>query len=76
METASGQDEPRRRTGGRSARVLEAVAHAALEELSESGIENFSIQSVAARAGVSSSSLYRRWSNRAALIAFACSRHT
>lgn len=70
------QDGPRRRTGGRSARVLEAVANAALQELSESGIENFSLPAVANRAGVSSSSLYRRWPNKAALIAFACGRHT
>lgn len=76
MKVASEQDEPRRRTGGRSARVLDSVANAALQELSESGVENFSLPSVAARAGVSSSSLYRRWSNKAALIAFACGRHT
>ena len=76
MEVPRAQDEPRRRTGGRSARVLEAVAGAALQELSESGIENFSLPAVAARAGVSSSSLYRRWPNKAALIAFACGRHT
>lgn len=76
MEAASEQDPLRRRTGGRSARVLEAVANAALQELEESGIENFSLPSVAARAGVSSSSLYRRWPNKAALIAFACGRHT
>lgn len=76
METDNEQDTPRRRTGGRSARVLDSVANAALLELSESGVENFSLPSVAARAGVSSSSLYRRWSNKAALIAFACGRHT
>jgi len=65
---------PRRREGGRSARVLDAVADAALMELSENGIENFSIPRIAARAGVSSSSLYRRWSNKAALIGFAGGR--
>jgi AcrR family transcriptional regulator len=65
---------PRRREGGRSARVLDAVADAALLELSENGIENFSIPRVAARAGVSSSSLYRRWPNKAALIGFAGGR--
>lgn len=42
-----------------------------LEELSESGIEAFSIPQVAVRAGVSNSSLYRRWPNKAALISFA-----
>ena len=76
MPAVTGEAGPRRRTGGRSARVLEAVADAALEELTENGIENFSLPSVAARAGVSSSSLYRRWPNKAALIAFACGRHT
>jgi AcrR family transcriptional regulator len=73
---ASAAGEPRRRTGGRSARVLDAVARAVLEDLDESGIEDFSIPQVAARAGVSNSSLYRRWPNKAALIAFAGSRNS
>jgi AcrR family transcriptional regulator len=47
-----------------------------LEELNASGIENFSIPQVAVRAGVSNSSLYRRWPNKAALIAFAGSRNS
>lgn len=71
-----GANEPRRRTGGRSARVLDAVAQAVLDELKESGIEDFSIPQVAARAGVSNSSLYRRWPNKAALISFAGSRNS
>lgn len=73
---AGEANEPRRRTGGRSARVLDAVARAVLEELNESGIEDFSIPQVAARAGVSNSSLYRRWPNKAALIAFAGGRNS
>ena len=68
------KEGPRRRTGGRSARVLDAVADAVLKELAESGIENFSIPAVAARAGVSSSSIYRRWPSKAALIAFSSGR--
>lgn len=56
--------------------MLDAVARAVLEELNESGIEDFSIPQVAARAGVSNSSLYRRWPNKAALIAFAGSRNS
>jgi AcrR family transcriptional regulator len=56
--------------------VLDAVARAVLEELNESGMEGFSIPQVAARAGVSNSSLYRRWPNKAALIAFAGSRNS
>lgn len=74
--TAVAASEPRRRTGGRSARVLDAVARAVLEELDATGIENFSIPQVAARAGVSNSSLYRRWPNKAALISFAGSRNS
>jgi AcrR family transcriptional regulator len=68
--------KPRRRTGGRSARVLDAVARAVLEELNASGMEGFSIPQVAIRAGVSNSSLYRRWPNKAALISFAGSRNS
>lgn len=74
-ETAApGSAVPRRRTGGRSARVLEAVERAVIDELKEFGIEDFSIPRVASRAGISSSSLYRRWANKAALIAFAGGR--
>ncbi|MBC5768220.1 TetR/AcrR family transcriptional regulator [Ramlibacter albus] len=73
-ELAVADEGPRRRMGGRSARVLDAVANAVLEELGESGIEEFSIPRVAARAGVSSSSVYRRWPNKATLIAFAGDR--
>ncbi len=73
-EPVDVQAEPRRRTGGRSARVLDAVANAVMEELAESGMEDFSIPRVAARAGVSSSSVYRRWPNKATLIAFAGDR--
>lgn len=62
---------PRRRVGGRSARVLEAVANAVLREMEETGIENLSIPRIADRAGVSSSSIYRRWPTKSALIAFA-----
>jgi AcrR family transcriptional regulator len=67
---------PRRRTGGRSARVMAAVAQAVMDELAESGIENFSIPKVAARAGVSSSSIYRRWPTKTDLITFAAARQT
>lgn len=73
---AAGLGEPRRRTGGRSARLLDAVARAVLEELNERGIEAFSIPQVAVRAGISNSSLYRRWPNKAALISFAGGRNS
>jgi AcrR family transcriptional regulator len=73
--TIDQENEPKRRTGGRSARVMDAVAEAVLAQLATNGIENFSIPQVAARAGISNSSLYRRWPTKAALIAFAGSRN-
>ncbi|MES2185845.1 MAG: TetR/AcrR family transcriptional regulator [Pseudomonadota bacterium] len=67
---------PKRRTGGRSALVLQAVARAVMDELAECGIENFSVPKVAGRAGVSSSSIYRRWPTKADLIVFAGAHHS
>jgi AcrR family transcriptional regulator len=72
---AAGGAGPRRRTGGRSARVMAAVADAVMSELTESGLGDFSIPKVAARSGVSSSSIYRRWLTKADLITFAAARH-
>ncbi len=49
------------RPGGRSARVQEAV-HAAVRELeAEVGREGLTVPLVAARAGVTPSTIYRRW---------------
>lgn len=61
----------RRRTGGRSAKVLSSVADAVMAELVESGVEEFSIPRVAARAELHTSSIYRRWPNKWELISFA-----
>jgi AcrR family transcriptional regulator len=49
------------RTGGRSARVREAIVAAAFDELIESGYAGLSVEAVAARAGVNKSTVYRRW---------------
>ncbi|MEU6187582.1 TetR/AcrR family transcriptional regulator [Nocardia sp. NPDC047038] len=59
---------PRKRTGGRSARVREAVLTATLEQVTEFGIEGLSIGDVAARAGVAETTIYRRWGTRTALV--------
>ncbi|WP_070108482.1 TetR/AcrR family transcriptional regulator [Burkholderia plantarii] len=49
------------RPGGRSARVQEAV-HAAVRELErESGRDQLTVPAIAARAGVTPSTIYRRW---------------
>ncbi|MFD6449399.1 MULTISPECIES: TetR/AcrR family transcriptional regulator [unclassified Nocardia] len=60
---------PRKRTGGRSARVRDAVLTATLEQVTEHGIEGLTIGDVAARAGVAETTIYRRWGTRTALIA-------
>ncbi|MGK8525011.1 TetR/AcrR family transcriptional regulator [Nocardia asteroides] len=59
---------PRKRTGGRSARVREAVLTATLEQVTEFGIEGLSIGDVAARAGIAETTIYRRWGTRTALV--------
>ncbi|MGC5027543.1 TetR/AcrR family transcriptional regulator [Tsukamurella sp. DT100] len=64
---------PRRRTGGRSARVREAVLAAALAQVAEHGFEGLRIAEVAARAGVAETTVYRRWPTPTALVADAVS---
>ncbi|CAM3607308.1 TetR/AcrR family transcriptional regulator C-terminal ligand-binding domain-containing protein [Tsukamurella ocularis] len=64
------QDEaPRRRTGGRSARVREAVLAAALAQVADHGFEGLRIAEVATRAGVAETTVYRRWPTPTALVA-------
>ncbi|MFZ2624709.1 MAG: TetR/AcrR family transcriptional regulator [Propionibacterium sp.] len=59
-------------TAGRPRRrgaVLErAILDAAWQQLSDKGFENFSYESVAARAGTSKPVLYRRWPTRSELV--------
>jgi AcrR family transcriptional regulator len=49
------------RTGGRSARVREAVLSAVLHELTDNGYAALSVEAVASRAGVNKTTVYRRW---------------
>ena len=58
----------RRRPGGRSARVREAAIAATLAELAECGYSALSLESVARRAGVHKTTLYRRWGAREDLV--------
>ena len=60
--------EPRRRTGGRSARVHAAVLAATVDELEDHGYDGLSIAAVAARSGVHETSIYRRWKSREGLV--------
>ncbi len=61
--------EPKRRLGGRSARVRQAVLAATLDLLRERGYEGMTTKDIAARAGVNEASLFRRWGTKAAIVA-------
>jgi AcrR family transcriptional regulator len=70
-ENSAQEIEPlalRRRPGGRSARVRAAAIAATLAELAESGYSALSLESVARRAGVHKTTLYRRWGTREDLV--------
>jgi len=65
---AEAADRGRKRPGGRSARVRDAVMTAALEVLAEDGFENLTIGTIAARASVHETSIYRRWGSLRSLM--------
>jgi AcrR family transcriptional regulator len=63
-EGADYRSRPRRRGEVLSAAIFEAT----LAELSEVGYSRLAMERIAARAGASKASLYKRWSNRAELV--------
>ena len=58
----------RRRTGGRSARVREAVLKATLHAVAEHGADAVSISEIARQAEVHETSIYRRWPTKEHLV--------
>ena len=62
--TAPGTARP----GGRTARVAESVFAAAIAELSARDYADISVESIAARAGVHKTTVYRRWGSKAEII--------
>jgi AcrR family transcriptional regulator len=58
----------RARTGGRSARVQQAIHAATMAVLLERGYEALTIAEIAQRAHVHETSIYRRWGTRRALV--------
>lgn len=67
IRTADDPNPPeavRRRTGGRSARVREAVLRSTLEALAELGLEGLNFTEIGRRAGVHATSVQRRWGSR------------
>jgi AcrR family transcriptional regulator len=57
------------RTDPRVERSRQVILQAALDELGEGGYGTFKIESVATRAGVGKSTIYRHWPDKLALIA-------
>lgn len=58
----------RRRPGGRSARVRQAVLEAAVGAVAKGGIDAVNIGEIARSAGVHDSSIYRRWPTKEHLV--------
>ena len=67
--TSRSANDSKRRPGGRSARVRQAVLDAAFAELGEKGYGGLSIEAVAQRSGVAKTTVYRRWPTRDELVA-------
>lgn len=61
MNLDEPQEGVRRRTGGRSAKVREAVLQATLQALAEHGYSALTISEIARRSGVHATSIQRRW---------------
>ena len=56
------------RPGGRTARTRAAVFDATLDELASRGWDRVSVETIAARAGVHKTTVYRRWGGKAQLV--------
>jgi AcrR family transcriptional regulator len=56
------------RPGGRTARIAESVFAAAVAELAERDYADISVESIAARAGVHKTTVYRRWGSKPELV--------
>jgi AcrR family transcriptional regulator len=73
--SSSQQVTPRRRPGGRSARIRAAVMDAAMDMLREHGIEGLNVAEIASKVGVPESTIYRHWRNREELVVAAVLTH-
>src|ERR1700732_1694390 len=69
MTAASRASSTKSAVDPRIERSRQVILQAALDELGEAGYGAFTIESVAARAGVGKSTIYRHWPDKLALIA-------
>jgi AcrR family transcriptional regulator len=71
QEYVTGANEvalPKRRPGGRSARIQAAVMDATMNMLRERGIEGLNVAEIATTLGIPESTIYRRWRSREDLV--------
>lgn len=68
MTSVESASVERRRGRPRSEAVDEAILNATVEVLTEQGFLAFSVEAVAARAGVAKTTIYRRWPNKDDLV--------
>ncbi|HEY7144609.1 MAG TPA: TetR/AcrR family transcriptional regulator [Streptosporangiaceae bacterium] len=66
--SAPGTTPGTARPGGRTARTAVAVFAATIGELASRSYDDISIESIAARAGVHKTTIYRRWRTKAELV--------
>jgi AcrR family transcriptional regulator len=72
MTTGTDTETARRPGRPRSAEADEAILGAALELFAELGYEGLSVEAVAARAGVSKATIYRRYPSKSDLVMSSC----
>lgn len=75
MPATAGQAGHRGQPRRRGEELYAAIFEATLAELAEVGYSRLAMERVAARAGASKASLYRRWPNRAELVVAALRHH-
>ena len=63
------------RPGGRTARTRAAVMQAVIDELTENGYADTTVERVAARAGIAKTTIYRRWRSLDGLLANLMAEH-
>jgi AcrR family transcriptional regulator len=68
LSMAEGHVALSRKGRPRDERLDGEITHAAIDVLAEDGFDRFSVEEVAARAGVAKTTIYRRFPNRQALI--------